>query len=38
VRRRSQWGLADVLAPLADVRKAAMDLAQEIAEGGAARR
>jgi len=28
------WGLADVLAPLADVRKAAVALATEIAEGG----
>ena len=28
-----EWGLADVLVPLADVRKAAMDLAKEIAEG-----
>jgi enoyl-CoA hydratase/carnithine racemase len=28
------WGLADVLAPLADVRKAAIALATEIAEGG----
>jgi len=27
-----QWGLADVLAPLADVRKEAIKLAQEIAE------
>ncbi|KAF0098358.1 MAG: enoyl-CoA hydratase [Rhodospirillaceae bacterium] len=27
-----QWGLADVLAPLADVRKEALKLAQEIAE------
>jgi len=27
-----EWGLADVLVPLADVRKAAMDLAKEIAE------
>ncbi|MFO1079171.1 MAG: enoyl-CoA hydratase/isomerase family protein [Reyranellaceae bacterium] len=26
------WGLADVLVPLADVRKAALDLAKEIAE------
>ncbi len=26
------WGLADVLVPLADVRKGAMDLAKEIAE------
>jgi len=28
-----EWGLADVLAPLADVRKEAIKLAQEIAEG-----
>ncbi|WP_395715230.1 enoyl-CoA hydratase/isomerase family protein [Reyranella sp.] len=28
------WGLADVLVPLADVRKAALALATEIAEGG----
>ncbi len=28
------WGLADVLVPLADVRKAAVALATEIAEGG----
>jgi len=28
------WGLADVLVPLADVRKAAIGLATEIAEGG----
>ena len=28
------WGLADVLVPLADVRKAAIALATEIAEGG----
>jgi enoyl-CoA hydratase/carnithine racemase len=28
------WGLADVLVPLADVRKAALGLAKEIAEGG----
>jgi enoyl-CoA hydratase/carnithine racemase len=27
-----EWGLADVLVPLADVRKAAMDLAKEIAD------
>lgn len=27
------WGMADVLVPLADVRKAAIDLAKEIAEG-----
>jgi enoyl-CoA hydratase/carnithine racemase len=27
-----EWGLADVLAPLADVRKEAMKLAAEIAE------
>ena len=33
-----EWGLADVLAPLADVRKEAMKLAAEIAEVGAARR
>ncbi|MFO1084851.1 MAG: enoyl-CoA hydratase/isomerase family protein [Reyranellaceae bacterium] len=29
-----EWGLADVLVPLADVRKAAIGLATEIAEGG----
>ncbi|MGD9880554.1 MAG: enoyl-CoA hydratase/isomerase family protein, partial [Reyranella sp.] len=28
------WGLADVLVPLADVRKAALELATEIAQGG----
>ena len=28
-----EWGLADVLVAQADVRKAAMDLAKEIAEG-----
>ena len=28
------WGLADVLVPLAEVRKAAVGLAKEIAEGG----
>ena len=28
------WGLADVLVPLADVRKAAIALAKEIAESG----
>ena len=27
-----EWGMADVLVPLADVRKAAMDLAKEIAD------
>ena len=32
-----EWGLADVLAPLADVRKEAMKLAAEIAEVRAAR-
>ena len=27
-----EWGMADVLVPLADVRKAAMDIAKEIAD------
>jgi len=34
--RRRCLGLADVLVPLADVRKGAMDLAKEIAEQRAA--